>query len=66
MSLSSSGQTAPNFWLNPANGVQYTVSVMTPQYKMGSLDELQSTPVAVTGAASTAALRQPRVGERAA
>ncbi|MDB4915314.1 MAG: acriflavin resistance protein, partial [Gemmatimonadetes bacterium] len=49
ISLSSSGQTAPNFWVNPANGVQYAVNVMTPQYKMGTLDELQSTPVAVAG-----------------
>jgi CzcA family heavy metal efflux pump len=49
ISLSSSGQTAPNFWLNPANGVQYAVSVMTPQYKMESLDALRSTPVAVAG-----------------
>jgi multidrug efflux pump subunit AcrB len=49
VSLSSSGQTAPNFWLNPANGVQYAVSVMTPQYKMGTMEELQNTPVAVAG-----------------
>ena len=49
ISLSSSGQTAPNFWLNPANGVQYAVNVMTPQYKMESLDALQRTPVAVAG-----------------
>jgi CzcA family heavy metal efflux pump len=49
ISLSSSGQTAPNFWLNPANGVQYSVSVMTPQYKMGTLEELQATPVGVVG-----------------
>ena len=49
VSLSSSGQTAPNFWLNPANGVQYAVSVMTPQYKMGSMEALNATPVAVTG-----------------
>nr|MDQ2667934.1 efflux RND transporter permease subunit [Gemmatimonadota bacterium] len=49
ISLSSSGQTAPNFWLNPANGVQYAVSVMTPQYKMGSIDALRSTPVGVAG-----------------
>jgi multidrug efflux pump subunit AcrB len=49
VSLSSSGQTAPNFWLNPANGVQYAVSVMTPQYKMGSLEALQNTPIAVAG-----------------
>ncbi|HEV7990560.1 MAG TPA: efflux RND transporter permease subunit [Gemmatimonadaceae bacterium] len=45
VSLSSSGQTAPNFWLNPANGVQYGVSVMTPQYKMGSMEDLQRTPI---------------------
>ena len=49
VSLSSSGQTAPNFWLNPANGVQYAVSVMTPQYKMGTMEQLQNTPVAVAG-----------------
>ena len=55
ISLSSSGQTAPNFWLNPANGVQYSVSIMTPQYKMGSLADLENTPVAVgaTGATQT-------------
>ena len=36
ISLSSSGQTSPNFWLDPRNGVQYAVNVMTPQYKMGT------------------------------
>ncbi|MEO8560525.1 MAG: efflux RND transporter permease subunit [bacterium] len=45
ISLSSSGQTAPNFWLNPTNGVQYGVSVMTPQYKMGTMEEIQRTPI---------------------
>ena len=45
ISLSSSGQTAPNFWLNPTNGVQYGVSVMTPQYKMGTMEDLQRTPI---------------------
>ena len=51
ISLSSSGTTAPNFWLNPTNGVQYAVSVMTPQYKMGDLEALANTPVAVAGQA---------------
>jgi multidrug efflux pump subunit AcrB len=50
ISLSSSGQTAPNFWLNPANGVQYGVSVMTPQYKMGTMEDLQRTPIGVQAA----------------
>jgi multidrug efflux pump subunit AcrB len=45
VSLSSSFQTAPNFWLNPQNGVSYGVQVMTPQYKIDSMDTLQSTPI---------------------
>jgi multidrug efflux pump subunit AcrB len=45
VSLSSSFQTAPNFWLNPQNGVSYQVQVMTPQYDIHSMDTLQSTPV---------------------
>ncbi len=49
ISLSSSGQTAPNFWLNPANGVQYNVNVMTPQYRMASLEDLDATPIATAG-----------------
>ena len=49
ISLASSGQTAPNFWVDPNNGVQYTVSVMTPQYKMGTIDALARTPIRVPG-----------------
>jgi multidrug efflux pump subunit AcrB len=49
ISLSGSAQTAPNFWLDPTNGVTYSVAVMTPQYKMTSLDQLARTPVTATG-----------------
>jgi multidrug efflux pump subunit AcrB len=45
VSLASSGQTAPNFWLNPQNGVQYSVSVQTPQHRMGTLAAITSTPI---------------------
>ena len=45
VSLASSGQTAPNFWLNPQNGVQYQVSVQTPQHRMGTLAAITSTPI---------------------
>jgi len=45
VSLSSSFQTAPNFWLDPKNGVSYQVQVMTPQYNIHSMDTLQSTPI---------------------
>ncbi|MDD0839924.1 efflux RND transporter permease subunit [Curvibacter sp. HBC61] len=46
VSLSGSFQTAPAFWLNPSNGVVYTVAVQTPQYNVDSLDSLLQIPVA--------------------
>jgi len=45
VSLSSSFQTAPTFWLNPRNGVSYNLAVMTPQYRVDSLQALMNTPV---------------------
>jgi multidrug efflux pump subunit AcrB len=45
ISLSSSGQTAPNYWLNFQNGVNYQVAVQTPQYKVDTLQDLKNTPV---------------------
>jgi CzcA family heavy metal efflux pump len=45
VSLSGSFQTAPNFWLNPKNGVTYQISIQTPQYHMTSLQDLMNTPV---------------------
>jgi CzcA family heavy metal efflux pump len=48
VSLSSSFQTAPTFWLDPKNGATYQVAVQTPQYKIDSVQALANTPV--TGA----------------
>ena len=48
VSLSSSFQTAPAFWLDPKNGVAYSVAVQSPQYRVDSYQALQNTPV--TGA----------------
>jgi CzcA family heavy metal efflux pump len=48
VSLSSSFQTAPSFWLDPHNGVQYQVAVQTPQYRVDSYQALQNTPVTST------------------
>src|SRR5208337_208764 len=45
VTLSSSFQTAPNFWLDPNNGVSYSVAVQTPQYRVDSFQTLQNTPV---------------------
>jgi multidrug efflux pump subunit AcrB len=44
-SLAGSGQTAPTFWLNPANGVSYPIIVQTPQYRMDSWGQLRNLPV---------------------
>ena len=49
ISLASSGQAAPNFWLNFRNGVNYNVAVQTPQYRMSTLDQLRNTPISLTG-----------------
>ncbi|MDB6094879.1 MAG: AcrB/AcrD/AcrF family multidrug efflux protein [Verrucomicrobia bacterium] len=45
ISLAGSGQSAPNFWLNPQNGVQYVVATQTPQFRLNSIEALQATPV---------------------
>jgi CzcA family heavy metal efflux pump len=45
VSLSGSFQTAPNFWLNPKNGVTYSVAVQSPQYHVTSLQDLMGMPI---------------------
>jgi multidrug efflux pump subunit AcrB len=45
ISLTGTGQTAPNEWLNPLNGVNYQVVVQTPIYRNSSLPELALTPI---------------------
>jgi CzcA family heavy metal efflux pump len=49
ISLSGSAQTAPNYWLNQQNGVNYRVIVQTPQHAVDSIDKLGLTPVATRG-----------------
>jgi CzcA family heavy metal efflux pump len=48
VSLSSSFQTSPAFWLDPKNGVDYNVAVQSPQYRMDSYQALENTPVTGT------------------
>ncbi len=52
VSLASSGETSPNFWLNPQNNVNYRVAVQTPQYRVDSIDTLQSEPLVAAGLAA--------------
>jgi multidrug efflux pump subunit AcrB len=48
--LSGSQQTQPAFWLDPSNGIVYTMQAQTPQYKINSLDDLLQLPVNPPGA----------------
>jgi multidrug efflux pump subunit AcrB len=49
VSLAGSGLTSPSYWLDPKRGVQYPVTVMTPQYKIDSMNALENTPVITPG-----------------
>ncbi len=44
-SLSGSFQTQPTFWLNPQNGVSYSLVTQTPQYRIQSLQDLRNIPI---------------------
>jgi multidrug efflux pump subunit AcrB len=49
ISLSGSFQTAPIFFLNEQNGVNYSLVTQTPQYAIQSLADLQNVPVSGPG-----------------
>ena len=53
IALSGSGQSAPNFWLNPQNGVQYLIATQTPQFRLDSIEALQGTPIGVSARTNT-------------
>jgi len=59
VSLSSSFQTAPTYWLNPANGNVYNVAVQTPQHEIDSLGAMLSIPVNASGGLGQA--REPQL-----
>jgi multidrug efflux pump subunit AcrB len=65
LSLSGSGQVAPNFWLDPQTGVEYPVIVQVPQYRMRNIDALERTTVtAPVSGASEQLLRNVSTTER--
>ena len=53
-SLAGTQQTAPVFYLNPDNGVSYSVVAQTPEYRVGSISDLANIPVtgSLTGGSS--------------
>jgi len=45
VNLAGSSQVAPTYFLNPENGVSYSIVMQTPQYKMDSLAALKNLPI---------------------
>lgn len=44
--LTSSGQVAPNYWVDPTNGVNYTLALRVPQYNVDTVKNVTDVPVA--------------------
>ncbi|MBN9603151.1 MAG: efflux RND transporter permease subunit [Afipia felis] len=52
VNLAGSSQVAPTYYLNPQNGVSYSVVMQTPQYQIDSLNKLETLPINAVGAAT--------------
>ena len=51
-SLAGTSQTAPVYFLNPENGVQYPVVAQTPEYQVGTMSDLSGLPISGAGPSS--------------
>jgi CzcA family heavy metal efflux pump len=49
VNLAGSAQIAPTYYLNPDNGVSYSIVMQTPQYQIDSLSALQTLPITAPG-----------------
>jgi multidrug efflux pump subunit AcrB len=49
VSLAGTGQAAPDYFLNNQNGVVYSVTVQTPQYRLDSPAAILATPLTAPG-----------------
>jgi len=49
VTLNSSGQVSPNFWLDPRNNVTYPLVVQTPTYRVNSTKDIWTLPVTAPG-----------------
>ena len=49
VNLAGSAQIAPTYYLNPENGVSYSIVLQTPQYQLDSMSALQMLPITAGG-----------------
>jgi multidrug efflux pump subunit AcrB len=62
IALSGSFQTSPSFYLDPRNGVTYSVAIQAPQYGIDSIAALKSLPITGSGPTSLAVPRPAATG----
>ncbi len=53
VNLAGSSQVAPTYYLNPDNGVSYSIVMQTPQYQIDLLSALQGLPITGVGNAQS-------------
>jgi multidrug efflux pump subunit AcrB len=49
VNLAGSSQVAPTYYLDPHNGVSYSIVMQTPQYQLDTLSALQTLPMTAPG-----------------
>jgi multidrug efflux pump subunit AcrB len=52
VSLASSFIVQPSYWADPRTGINYPVSVQTPQHEVSSIESIESIPLASSGLSS--------------
>ncbi len=45
VALAGSGQTQPNYWVDPRMGISYLVETRTPSYRLDSIDAINGLPL---------------------
>src|SRR5206468_3479805 len=58
VNLSSSTQVTPNYWVDPAYGIQFLVAVQTPPHLIDSVNSLMNMPISARVAGSDQAASQ--------
>ena len=64
VSLSGSFQTSPTFWVDPSNGVSYSIATQTPQYRAANIQQLVNTPITGTDPSAPPSLMASLVSMR--
>jgi multidrug efflux pump subunit AcrB len=53
VTLSGSSQTTPTYFLNPINGVNYSIVTQSPEFRMDTLEDLRNIPITAAGGGSS-------------